>query len=209
MKEITKIGFITNYSLNSLKLTNIINSKNIMEDDFEVVSISNNTDLEGIFFNYLCNAGDIEDVNIYSSLFDKASKNLLLNNLSETIEIPIYFGNLKLHFVKDLSHVNSLYGTDIDDSLYDAVTFKSKSKDVDEYVVVIKEVDWSIIAHEVVHLVNSIFLDHGIQLDRINDEPQAYFTGWVTKQIMSFIKVVEDDKNKIQHIIDKEFNEEI
>ena len=58
----------------------------------------------------------------------------------------------------------------------------------DEYVIALKKIEWSIIAHEVVHIVNSIYLKCGIQLDRVNDEPQAYLTGWIINEIDKFVK---------------------
>ena len=105
---------------------------------------------------------------------------------SKTIKIPIYFGLLTIIQVDDFDQVNSIYNTKIDDSLYDAVVFEPLNKD--EYVIAIKKVEWSIIAHEVVHVVNAIFLKCGIKLDRHNDEPQAYLTGWIFKEIENFLK---------------------
>jgi hypothetical protein len=40
-----------------------------------------------------------------------------------------------------------------------------------------------IIAHEAKHLVNSIFLDIGYDLDRYNDEPEDYLLGWIVNRI--------------------------
>lgn len=105
---------------------------------------------------------------------------------SKEITIPIYFGKLIIITTDDFSEVNELYNTKIDNNLYSAVVFEVKDKD--EYIVAIKIIKWSIIAHEVVHLVNSIFLSCGIELDRHNDEPQAYLTGWITNEIDQFLK---------------------
>lgn len=103
-----------------------------------------------------------------------------------TIDIPIYFGKLTIITTDSWSKVNLLYNTKIDSKLYDAVVFEIK--DNDEYIVAIKKVEWSIIAHEVVHIVNAIFLKCGIELDRHNDEPQAYLTGWIINEIDKHIK---------------------
>jgi hypothetical protein len=105
----------------------------------------------------------------------------------KTIAIPIYFGKLTIIITNDFKEVDEIYNTRIDENLYDAVVFEIKDKD--EYIVVIKKVEWSIIAHEVVHLVNAIFLKCGIELDRQNDEPQAYLTGWIVNEIDKFLKV--------------------
>jgi hypothetical protein len=104
----------------------------------------------------------------------------------KTINIPIYFGKLTIILTDYWSKVNLLYNTKIDSQLYDAVVFEIK--DNDEYIVAIKKVEWSIIAHEVVHIVNAIFLKCGIELDRHNDEPQAYLTGWIINEIDKHIK---------------------
>ena len=74
----------------------------------------------------------------------------------KTFNIPIYFGKLKIITTDSWSKVNLLYNTKIDSKLYDAVVFEIKNND--EYIVAIKKVEWSIIAHEVVHIVNAIFL---------------------------------------------------
>ena len=104
----------------------------------------------------------------------------------KTIDIPIYFGKLTIITTDSWSKVNLLYNTKIDSKLYDAVVFEIK--DNDEYIVAIKKVEWSIIAHEVVHIVNAIFLNCGIELDRHNDEPQAYLTGWIINEIDKHLK---------------------
>jgi len=46
----------------------------------------------------------------------------------------------------------------------------------------------TIIAQELVHLKNYIYQDKGIKLDRFNDEPEAYLTGWLFKQKETFLK---------------------
>jgi hypothetical protein len=49
------------------------------------------------------------------------------------------------------------------------------------------EIDLTKIAHEIVHLKNYIYQDIGIESDRFNDEPEAYLTGWLFKQIEIFL----------------------
>lgn len=101
--------------------------------------------------------------------------------------IPIYFGTLVIIVTDNWEEVNTIYDkTDIDGALYEGVFFEVKNKD--EYVVAIKRTDWSVIAHEAVHVVNAIFLNCGVILNRKNDEPQAYLTGWVVNEIDKFLK---------------------
>lgn len=46
------------------------------------------------------------------------------------------------------------------------------------------------IAHEAVHCCNLIFMHKGIRLDRDNDEPQAYLTDWIVKEIYkTYLKI--------------------
>lgn len=105
---------------------------------------------------------------------------------NKTIPIPIYFGKLTIFLTNDWMELDMIYKIKVDESLYDAVVFEIK--DNDEYILAIKKVEWSIIAHEVVHLVNAIYLKCGIELDRHNDEPQAYLTGWIVNEIDKHLK---------------------
>lgn len=102
------------------------------------------------------------------------------------VPIPIYFGKLIIVKTDNFKDVNRIYKTNIKNKLYDAVVFKTTKEG--HHVVAIKAVDWSVIAHETVHLVNNIFLECGVQLDRVNDEPQAYLTGWIINEIDKFLK---------------------
>ena len=110
------------------------------------------------------------------------------------IDIPIYFGKLIIIYTKDFNDVNKKYNTVIDNNLYDAVVFEITEKD--EYIVAIKVADWSIIAHEVTHLVNAIFKKCGVILDIDNDEPQAYLTGWIIDEIDIFLKFLKIKNEK-------------
>jgi hypothetical protein len=103
----------------------------------------------------------------------------------KTIDIPIYQCKLTIILDKDLSYISKKYKT-IDLSNYGAVTMRVPNKH-SEYIVAFEYSDGSIIAHEVIHLVNYIFKDRGIKLDIKNDEPQAYLTGWLFKEIDKFL----------------------
>lgn len=105
--------------------------------------------------------------------------------ISKKIDIPIYCGKLTIIYDKDLSYVQKKYKTPPLIN-YGAVTIKDESK-FRNYIVAFEHKSGSIIAHEVVHLVNYIFMDCGIMLDRDNDESQAYITGWLFEQIDKFL----------------------
>lgn len=104
---------------------------------------------------------------------------------SKTIDIPIYRGKLTMIFDKDLSYVEKKYKTASLEN-FGAVALKDDSKHR-HYVVAFEYSHGSIIAHEVVHIINYIYLDCGIELDRINDENQAYLTGWLFEEIDKFL----------------------
>lgn len=107
------------------------------------------------------------------------------------IKVPIYFGDLVMLQTNKFEKVNKSYNSNFtkdDNKIYDAVVFKDSKKHINQYVVVFrKNPDYTVIAHETVHLVNAIFKDHGIELDLDNDEPQAYLTGWIFNKIDKFL----------------------
>jgi hypothetical protein len=103
----------------------------------------------------------------------------------KTIKIPIYLCTLTMIFDKDLSYVEKKYKT-ISLSNFGAVAMRNESK-FKHYVVAFESNNNSLIAHEIVHLVNYIFLDTGVKLDLINDEAQAYLTGWLFEEIENFL----------------------
>lgn len=62
------------------------------------------------------------------------------------------------------------------------------NKDNFLHVVFKKDVDDGIIVHEVVHLVNEIFMIVGQKGDSDNDELQAYLTQYLFKKIKKILK---------------------
>lgn len=105
--------------------------------------------------------------------------------IKETIDIPIYQCKLTIILDKDLSYVEKKYGTK---SLcdYGAITMRVPHE-FSEYIMAFEYSDGTIIAHEIVHLKNYIYQDKGIELDRFNDEPEAYLTGWLFRQIETIL----------------------
>lgn len=108
----------------------------------------------------------------------------------KTIEIPIYCAKLTIILDKNLKHIEKKYKTICLDD-FGAVTFKDETK-YRHYIVAFTDPNHlSNIAHEIVHLKNHIYLDCAMQLDRNNDEPEAYLTGWLFGEIYNFIKSAE------------------
>lgn len=111
------------------------------------------------------------------------------------IKIPIYFGDFIIIYDKDgWDEVNKKYqkklGWDTPITYgYPACVFEDTFYSYTKYVAAfITKPTASIIAHEAVHLVNKIFKHRGVDLDLVNDEPQAYLTGWFVNEIDKFFK---------------------
>lgn len=100
------------------------------------------------------------------------------------IKIPIYGGLLKVIYTKDLNKIIKKYDLTNDCHNYEAFCFKDKGI----YYAIFRKKKPSIVAHESVHIVNMIFEDSNVELDLINDETQAYLTGWVFNKISKAIK---------------------
>lgn len=106
---------------------------------------------------------------------------------SKTIDIPIYCAKLTMILDNDLKYVQKKYKTSSLDN-FGAVVLKNESK-YRHYIAAFTDKDHlSNIAHEIVHIKNHIYLDCAMELDRYNDEPEAYLTGWLFDQIYNFLK---------------------
>lgn len=101
------------------------------------------------------------------------------------IEIPIYQCKLTIILDKNLSYIENKYKTK-SLSNYGAVTMRVPNK-FSEYIMAFEYSDGTIIAHEIVHLKNYIYQDKGIELDKFNDEPEAYLSGWLFEQIQTIL----------------------
>lgn len=111
----------------------------------------------------------------------------------KTIDIPIYCGKLTMILDKDLALVEKKYKTSSLEN-FGAVTLKNES-DYRNYVVAFTDSNHlSNIAHEIVHIKNYIYLDCAMELDRYNDEPEAYLTGWLFEEIYRFLTTHPKEK---------------
>jgi hypothetical protein len=110
------------------------------------------------------------------------------------INIPIYCCKVTVIVCKDLSLVAKKYNLTEDVTDFGSFTFKDESS-YRHYVMVLQD-DWrSNVVHELVHVVNHIYLDCAMQLDRHNDEPQAYLMGWLFDKIDNFLKQIKSDES--------------
>lgn len=108
------------------------------------------------------------------------------------IAVPIYYGHLQVIITDSFKEASDKLGIDHGDidpeSVGAFVTVKENGRGLELFTIMIKEdVGAGLLSHEVVHLVNAIFQRRGIKPDTINDEPQAYLTGWITEQIYKTI----------------------
>lgn len=109
--------------------------------------------------------------------------------IKETIKIPIYFGNLVILQLENLSEINKDYNLNLGINHEACVFDEISPKGIHNYVIAFEaKVTLKIIAHECIHLVNRVFIDRGIKLDLTNDEPQAYLMGWFFEQCETFLK---------------------
>ena len=109
------------------------------------------------------------------------------------VRIPLYHGILRIvisdDFTKSSKKLNidneghdlSMFGAFVTTSIDD-------NRETNFNVFFAPDVEHDSIAHEVVHLVNAIYISRRITLDPNNDEPQAYLTGWITGAIYRTIK---------------------
>lgn len=103
------------------------------------------------------------------------------------IKIPIFHGELTVIKANDWKEVSEKYNFDLKN--FSAVVWKDESKNyLSLFVAFEKNPKSYIIAHEAVHLVNHVFINKGIELDRYNDENQAYLTGWFVEKIEKILK---------------------
>jgi hypothetical protein len=107
--------------------------------------------------------------------------------IKKKIKIPIYHGELTIILDKDLSYIEKTYKTaSLED--FGAVTLKDKFS-YRHYIVAFTDSNHlSNIAHEIIHLKNYIYLDCAMELDRYNDEPEAYLSGWLFDEIHKILK---------------------
>ena len=98
-----------------------------------------------------------------------------------SFKIPIYQASVTVIFDKDLSYVENKYKT-VSLKNYGAVTMRNDNH-FKKYILAFEYKSGSIIAHEIVHLINYLYLDSGIEQDRVNDEHTAYLSGWLFNKI--------------------------
>lgn len=86
------------------------------------------------------------------------------------IYIPIFDHYIHLYLVDEITECDAYVDTDIDNRTICVVFQQSK-------------LNYELIVHEVVHVLNRLFTFKGVKLDNENDETQAYLTEYIFKEI--------------------------
>jgi hypothetical protein len=103
------------------------------------------------------------------------------------IKIPLYSGYWTIILCDKLKPIEKEYGLN---SLKgcNAVFFDKGNMSVIAFDI--NRIDAGIVAHECMHLINSIFECHGVIPDTSNDEHQAYLLKWAVNQVHKYHKKI-------------------
>jgi len=110
------------------------------------------------------------------------------------IEIPIYFGELLICIGETNEEVEKKFKVKNTIGCDAFVIRQILENGFTKYAIVFfKDIKPTpkIIVHECIHLKNMLFKDRCIKLDRDNDEPEAYFTGWLFSVIFEYLKLIK------------------
>ena len=117
--------------------------------------------------------------------------------VTKSITVPIYGSRLHIavteDFIADMAQINKQFNNGFNEE--DDVLGMVQQRGGHTLIIInlgkhkrIFKNNWEVeligtITHEAVHACNTIFIQKGIQLDRNNDEPQTYFTEYISKDI--------------------------
>lgn len=111
--------------------------------------------------------------------------------MKSKFKLEILHGTVNIVVKKDFKAFAEKHKLQFRDEIqnYDAFVFQHEKNRLDYYICFEKGyISLSNISHEIVHLINRIYVDHGIFQDENNDEWTAYFSGWLTKKITDVLK---------------------
>ena len=106
---------------------------------------------------------------------------------SKHIKLPIYYGTLTIIHCDSWNELE-YYNVPFVDEQIEQFCYK---KIEHEYYLCFKTKNVAAMSHEIVHLVNFIYLDHNIKKSRKNDEHEAYLFSWLFKKVFKFLKEKE------------------
>lgn len=111
--------------------------------------------------------------------------------MKSKFKLKILHGSITVVVSKDLSKTANKHNLKFSDNIesYDAFVFQAERNRLEYFICFEKKyIKQSVISHEIVHLINAIYIDHGIFQDEKNDEWTAYFSGWLTEKICKILK---------------------
>ena len=127
--------------------------------------------------------------------------------VKKSVKIPIYPGILEICIGESAEELNRLYcygdGTNCfeeDKEVYAhaiVARHRSDKKLNKRYVIVLNpnyksdKITPGIIAHEALHITTFLLHDVGVVFDPDNEEPYAYFLGWVVDEVYKFLEEKE------------------
>ena len=97
------------------------------------------------------------------------------------MKIPIYGGELKILILSDFKAIAKKHNLILEGG-EDAFVFISAKGEI----VMCLQKDYinpGLVAHEAVHVASIVFRSRSIDFDPFNDEPIAYFIGWVVDEV--------------------------
>ena len=111
----------------------------------------------------------------------------------EEIKVPVFNAIITICSTPDIENCKNFFkfnlkaGTDLVEN--EAVSIHIGQG---KYMLVFNEkLSNSYVVHEIIHLVNFLYKDYGIELDINNDENYAYQCKWFFEKIENFIKRIE------------------
>jgi len=115
---------------------------------------------------------------------------------TKNFRLPIFFSHIKVVICNDFDKIGKKYKFN-EKGLNNYGAFYNNKLNKDgiliHYVCFRKKTDIDLIVHEIVHLVNGVFLATGIKLNRKDDETQAYITAFLVKKISKFLYKYENN----------------
>jgi len=118
---------------------------------------------------------------------------------TKTTKIPLYCpeNRIRVHIVdriKDVKKFRDILDDEDEYDTEDALVFEDASGKYPTRTMIFERehITAGIIAHEAIHTKNHIFDSIGITLDPTNDEPEAYFMGWLVDFISDVWKTDQE-----------------
>lgn len=112
--------------------------------------------------------------------------------LVKTIEIPIYHLDVVVCVTDNLDEPIRKFKLDLEKGDYkDAAGFAHDTHEAGKLRMYLafdhKSLDYDTVLHELTHLTSYLLIHRGIKWDENNDEPMAYFNGYVGNRVLKII----------------------